>query len=93
MARGIFAASRFPRTWKTLSQLQRDRVCEIILALPDLLKNPHQHSGFGFRRLHGTKFYEARLDLRWRLILRIDETEIILFDVLNHDQVKRLSRS
>ena len=91
MARGIYAANRFPRTWRRLNKSQKDRVIEIILALPDLLKNPHQDSGFGFRRLHGTKFYEARLDLRWRLVMRIDEAEIILFDVLNHDQIRRLS--
>jgi len=91
MAWAIYAASRFPRTWKTLNKTQKERIIEIILALPDLLKNPHRHSGFGFRRLHGTSFYEARLDLRWRLIMRIDEREIILFDVLNHDQVRRLS--
>jgi mRNA-degrading endonuclease RelE of RelBE toxin-antitoxin system len=92
MARGIYAASRCPRTWRSLGKAQRERVIDIILALPDLLKNPHRHSGFGFRRLHGTRFYEARLDLRWRLIMRIEESEIILFDVLNHDQVKRLSQ-
>ncbi|MCE0498586.1 MAG: hypothetical protein LV481_11630 [Methylacidiphilales bacterium] len=90
MARGIYAASRFPRTWKTLTREQKEHVINIILALPELLKNPHRHSGFGFRRLHGSRFYEARLDLRWRLILRIEDTEIILFDVLNHDQVRRL---
>jgi mRNA-degrading endonuclease RelE of RelBE toxin-antitoxin system len=92
MVRGIYAASRFPRTWKKLHPTQRDRVIEIILALPDLLKNPHRQSGFGFRRLHGTNFYEARLDLRWRLILRIEDAEIILFDVLNHDEVRRLAK-
>jgi mRNA-degrading endonuclease RelE of RelBE toxin-antitoxin system len=92
MGRPIYTASRFPRTWKTLPQAQKERVMEIIISLPDLLKNPHLHSGFGFRRLRGTPFYEARIDLRWRLIMRIDETEIILFDVLNHDQVRRLSK-
>jgi len=92
MARPIYAASRFPRTWRGLSPAQRDRVVDIILALPDLLKNPHTHSGFGFRRLHGSNLYEARLDLRWRLVMRIDSKEIILFDVLNHDQVRRLGR-
>ena len=91
MARGIYAASRFPRTWKKLSKAHQERVIEIILALPELLKDPHRHTGFGFRRLHSTNFYEARLDLRWRLILRIDRAEIILFDVFNHDQVRRLS--
>ena len=91
MARGIYAASRFPRTWKALNKAQREQVIEVILALPELLKNPHRHSGFGFRKLRGTNFYEARLDIRWRLIMRIDEQEIILFDVLNHDQVRRLA--
>jgi hypothetical protein len=47
MARGIYAASRFPRTWRSLGKSQRDRVIDIILALPDLLKNPPHHSGFG----------------------------------------------
>jgi mRNA-degrading endonuclease RelE of RelBE toxin-antitoxin system len=90
MARGIYAASRFPRTWKKLTREQKERVIDIILALPELLKNPHRHGGFGFRRLHGSLFHEARLDLRWRLVMRIDDSEVILFDVLNHDQVRRL---
>lgn len=88
--RPIFFASRFAKTWKQLSAAQRERVIEIILALPALISQPHQHSGLGFRRLRGTFFYEARLDLRWRLVMRIDAAEIVLFDVMNHDQVKRL---
>ncbi len=92
MARPICVASRFPRTWKGMSAAQKERVIDIIIALPELLKNPHAHSGFGFRRLQGSHFYEARLDLRWRLVMRIDSKEIILFDVLNHDQVRRLGR-
>jgi hypothetical protein len=30
------------------------------------------------------------LDLRWRLIFKISEEEMVLFDVMNHDQVSRL---
>ncbi len=56
------------------------------------MKNPHQHSGFGFKRLHGSTYYEARIDLRWRLIVKMFPDEIIVFDVLNHDQVRRLLR-
>ena len=63
---------------------------EIIIALPELMGHPHAHSGFGFRRLHGSAFHEARLDLRWRLIMRITDEDIILFDVMNHDQILRL---
>jgi mRNA-degrading endonuclease RelE of RelBE toxin-antitoxin system len=92
MARPIQFASRFPRTWKSLSQAQKERILDIIIELPDLMKNPHQHSGFGLRRLQGSAYYEARIDLRWRLIMKMDTREIVLFDVLNHDQVRRLIR-
>jgi len=92
MARPILVASRFLRTWKSLSQTQKERILDIIIELPDLLKNPHQHSGFGLRRLQGSAYYEARIDLRWRLIMKMDAREIVLFDVLNHDQVRRLLR-
>jgi mRNA-degrading endonuclease RelE of RelBE toxin-antitoxin system len=88
--RPIYAVTRFRKTWKTLSAKQRLQIMDIIIALPELMGNPHAHSGFGFRRLHGSAFHEARLDLRWRLIMRISEEDIILFDVMNHDQVRRL---
>jgi hypothetical protein len=52
--------------------------------------DPHIHTGFGLRQLHGTHFHEARLDLKWRLIFKMSEEEIVLFDVMNHDQVRRL---
>jgi mRNA-degrading endonuclease RelE of RelBE toxin-antitoxin system len=92
MVRPIKFANRFRRTWKTLSPAQRERVLDIVLELPDLLKNPHRHSGFGLRHLHGSAYYEARIDLRWRLVMRINSDEIVLFDILNHDQVRRLLR-
>lgn len=90
MEQPIYAARRFVAMWRTLDHRLKEKVIDIILALPDLLAKPHRHSGFGFRRLHGSNYWEARLDLRWRLILRIDAKEMILFDVMNHDQVRRL---
>ncbi|NDC38599.1 MAG: hypothetical protein EBZ48_11170 [Proteobacteria bacterium] len=88
--RPIYAVTRFRKTWRTLSAKQRLQIIDIIIALPEFMGNPHAHSGFGFRRLHGSAFHEARLDLRWRLIMRISDEDIILFDVMNHDQVRRL---
>ena len=90
MDRPIFAAKRFRATWRTLPPKLKEAVIDVILALPSLLAQPHRHSGFGLRRLHGSEFWEARLDLRWRLILRIGANDIVLFDVMNHDQVRRL---
>jgi mRNA-degrading endonuclease RelE of RelBE toxin-antitoxin system len=92
MARAIRFASRFSRTWEQLTEAQQERILDIIVELPALMKNPHQHSGYGFRRLHGTLYYETRIDLRWRLVMKMYPDEIIVFDVLNHDQVRRLMR-
>jgi len=90
MDQPVYAARRFAATWKTLNPRLRERVIGVILALPGLMANPHRHTGFGFRRLHGSEFCEARLDRRWRLILRVGSKDVVLFDVLNHDQVRRL---
>ena len=90
MEQPIYASRHFRSTWRALEPRFKERTIDLILALPDLLADPHKNSGFGFRRLHGSDYWEARLDLRWRLILRIRADEIILFDVMNHDQVRRL---
>jgi mRNA-degrading endonuclease RelE of RelBE toxin-antitoxin system len=90
MNKPILASRRFRATWKTLDSRLRERVLDVILILPTLQADSHKHSGAGFRRLHGKDFWEARLDLRWRLILHISDKEIVLFDVMNHDQVRRL---
>jgi mRNA-degrading endonuclease RelE of RelBE toxin-antitoxin system len=92
MARAIRFANRFAGTWKKLTEAQQERVLDIIMEMPALMKNPHQHSGYGFRRLQGTMYYEARIDLRWRLVMKTYPEEIIVFDVFNHDQVRRLLR-
>ena len=86
----IWAARRFTKSWRNLSASQKQRIGEILIALPDLRADLHIHTGFGLRQLHGTHFHEARLDLRWRLIFKMSEEEIVLFDVMNHDQVRRL---
>jgi hypothetical protein len=86
----IWAARRFIKSWRNLSASQKQRIGEILIALPDLRADPHAHTGYSLRQLHGTQFYEARLDLRWRLIFKMSEEEMVLFDVMNHDQVRRL---
>lgn len=86
----IWAARRFIKSWRNLSASQKQRIGELLIALPDLRADPHAHTGYSLRQLHGTQFYEARLDLRWRLIFKMSEDEIVLFDVMNHDQVRRL---
>lgn len=88
--RPIWAARRFVKTWATLTNAHREKVIDFLIVFPDLIESPHLYSGFGLSRLQGTFFYEARLDLRSSLILRMSLEEIVLFDVMNHDPVRRL---
>jgi mRNA-degrading endonuclease RelE of RelBE toxin-antitoxin system len=90
VAASIHFTSRFARTWRRLTSRQKERILDIIIALPELLSNPHQHSGYGFRKLKGTDFHEARLDIRLRLVMRIREGQVFLFEVMNHDEIRRL---
>jgi mRNA-degrading endonuclease RelE of RelBE toxin-antitoxin system len=92
MARPIYFAGRFRHSWKNLSSVDKERIADIVIALPDLLKDPHRHSGFGLRRIQGSGLMEARLDIRRRLVMQIRANEIVLYDVMNHDQVRRLGR-
>ncbi len=91
MERPILAARRFWRTWSRLDARQHESVIDVILGLPDLLGRPHAHRGAGLRRLHGSDFWEARLDRRWRLIMQMTPHAVVLFDVMNHDEVRRLT--
>ena len=88
--RPIWAARRFVKTWATLTNAHWEKVIEFLISFPDLIESPHLHSGFGLRRLRGTFFYEARLDLRWRLIFGMGSEEVVLFDLIKHYPVRRL---
>ncbi len=92
MAKPIYFASRFRHSWKHLTAAEQNRVLDIVIALPHLLKNPHQHSGYGLRKIQGFQLMEARVGLRWRLVMEVDASRITLYDVMNHDQVRRINR-
>ena len=92
MARPLYFANRIRHSWKNLREAEKDRILEIIIELPEILKNPHRHSGFGLRRVKGSGLMEARIDLRLRLVMKIDSNEIVVYDVMNHDEVRRLGR-
>jgi hypothetical protein len=80
----IWAVKRFIKTWRNLSGSQKQRIGEILIALPDLMLNPHLHTGYGLRQLHGTHFHEVRLDLRWRFIFKVSVEEIFTDILFRH---------
>ena len=54
---------------------------------------PHAHHGAGIRKL-GADLFESRAGLRLRLLFRVakQEPELIVFEVGNHEDVRRVLR-
>ena len=85
----ILLAERFQKDLSKLSKIERARIFEVLLAVPAALKNPHQHSGIGIRKLHRSGIYEARIGLGLRLVFALRDDSIILAMVGTHDAVRR----
>ena len=53
---------------------------------------PHRHAGLGIRKLTPL-YYECRIDLRLRIVLRLRPEGLLAYDILTHDQVRVLLKS
>jgi mRNA-degrading endonuclease RelE of RelBE toxin-antitoxin system len=89
----ILLMERFQKDVRTLTDDQRVRCFEAILALPQLIGNPHQHTGFGVRKIHTSGIWEVRLGLGLRLVFAFKNNEAILVTVGNHEDVERFLAS
>lgn len=49
--------------------------------------NPRRHAGLGLRKL-GPGIWECRFDLSLRVILIQDTDGLLVYDIMNHDQVR-----
>ncbi len=83
------------RFQKDLSSLEKEKAFEALLLclkLPKALKDVHQHSGLGLRKIH-SGLYEIRLGLKLRLLFYFGRDEVILDRICNHDEVKRFLKN
>jgi mRNA-degrading endonuclease RelE of RelBE toxin-antitoxin system len=83
----------FQKDCLSLQENQRNRIFDILLKIPNALKNPHSHSGMGLRKLHPSGIYEARLGLDLRLLFGFREGKIFLHRVANHEDIRRYLKS
>jgi hypothetical protein len=81
--RRIHSARPCAATWRSRDPKLKEKVIDVILALPDILVRSHQHTGFGSRRPQGSDYPEVRLDLLGRLILRVGPMDVVLFEGMN----------
>lgn len=85
----ITLTERFQKDLSALSSNQQNSLFSIILKLPLAIKNIHQHSGLGLRKIHSSGIFEARLGLGLRLVFGFQNNEIILHRIGSHEEIKR----
>ena len=89
----IILTERFQQGVRALTDDQRSRCFDLMLRIPRLIGQPHQHSGASLRKLHRSGIYEARLGLGTRLRFTYRDGEMTLVLVGSHDDVRRFVAS
>lgn len=88
----IVLTESFQRDVGSLPDAERAQVFSVILKLPPALKEVHQHSGLGLRKIHPSGIYEARIGLGLRLIFGLEKNTAFLHRVGTHDDIQRYLR-
>ncbi|MDD4019750.1 MAG: hypothetical protein PHV28_17615 [Kiritimatiellae bacterium] len=85
----ILLMERFQRDLAGLSQQDRNRCFELMIALPKAMGTPHGHSGLGIRKIHSSGIYEARVGLGLRAVFALRLDQAILVRVGSHEDVRK----
>jgi hypothetical protein len=85
----MIAVTLSPRIRKTAEKLPpdvREKAASTIAAVAAAFGEPHKHGGLGLRKL-ARRSYEARIDLRWRVVFIHQGKSLFAYDVMTHDEV------
>lgn len=85
----IVLTESLQRDVSKLSASEKEQLFTVILKLPAALKDIHQHSGMGLRKIHSSGIYEARIGLGLRLVFGYQQNSVTLHRVGNHDEIRR----
>lgn len=85
----LLLMERFQRDLADLSQQDRSRCFELLMALPKAMGTPHGHSGLGIRKLHSSGIFEARVGLGLRVIFAWRDDQAILVRAGSHEDVRK----
>jgi hypothetical protein len=83
------------RLRKTLSGLPPEVTAGVERALSAVAAgfgHSHRHAGLGLRKL-GSRSFEVRVHLQWRVILISEPGRLTAWDVLDHEGVRRWLKS
>ncbi len=81
----------FERSVKKLSPQDKKKLAESLEDFNSFLVSGEASHGFGFKKINHDK-YEFRVDLRLRVIVKVETDAYYLVLVGSHDEVKRYLR-
>lgn len=86
--RTIRVLSSFERSLKKLSYNDKEKLKKVLTQFNDFLTTGALPKGLGFKKINHGK-YEVRLDIRLRIIVKMEDEEIYLILVGSHNDIKR----
>ena len=89
--KNILVLPSFERSIKRLTPQGREQLAKGLEALNSFIYTGQAPPGFGFKKINHDK-YEFRIDIRLRVIIKIEGDDVYLVLVGDHDQVKRYLR-
>lgn len=87
----VFALSSFERSVKKLNPADKKKLLESLEALNLFILDGVLPTGFGFKKINHDK-YEFRVDIRLRIVIKVDGGDYYLVLVGSHDEVRRYLR-
>ncbi|MFA5337437.1 MAG: hypothetical protein WC330_03790 [Candidatus Omnitrophota bacterium] len=81
----------FERSLKKLSSRDKDKLKQTLIQFNEFLVSGVLPVGLGFKKINHDK-YELRVDIRIRVIIKIEKEYIYLVLAGSHDSVKRYLR-
>jgi mRNA-degrading endonuclease RelE of RelBE toxin-antitoxin system len=89
--RTIKVLPSFERSLKKLSHNDKDKLKKVLAQFNEFLIYGNPPKGLGFKKINHDK-YELRVDIRLRIIVKIEDEDIYLILVGNHNDIKRYLR-
>ena len=87
----ILILPSFERSVKKLTHQDKDNLAESLEKFNLFLLSGETPAGLGFKKINHDK-YEFRVDIRLRVVVKVEGEDYYLVLVGNHDEVKRYLR-
>lgn len=89
--RKLAVSGHFQKQLKKLHRQDQEKVTAALKTFLGSLQKGNSPAGLGFKKINGDK-YEIRVDLRNRIVMKLDGDTFVCHLVGNHEAVKRYLR-